>query len=92
MLTLTKNAITVVKTIVGQKTESAEGGLRISGSEAENSLSVSIASEPKPYDQIVENEGARVYLEATAAAELSDKKLDAEIDTEGAVTFAVAPA
>jgi hypothetical protein len=37
----------------------------------------------------VESSGARVFLEENAAVVLSDKVLDAQVDDEGAVRFAI---
>jgi len=87
VLTLTENASTVVKSIVDQSEGSQEAGLRISQDAADSpALHVMPTEAPQPGDQVLEEEGARVFLEETAAVTLDDKVLDAQVD-EGRVTF-----
>lgn len=91
MLALTDNATEVIRAI-GRHPEAPENvGLRIArppdGSEQ---LTVSTAVGPSEGDQVVEQEGARVFLEADAAQLLDDKVLDAHVDPDGAVQFLVA--
>jgi len=92
MLTLTENASTIVKTIAAQTTGTQDGGLRISSSTdpAAGDFAVAVAGAPEPSDEVVESDGARVFLEEGAAIALSDKVLDAEVNSEGAVRFAIA--
>ncbi len=92
MLTLTENASTVVKSIVDQTSEGQEAGLRIS-QDAEDSpaLHVMPTEAPQPGDQVLEEAGARVFLEETAAVTLDDKILDAQVDENGGVQFTIAP-
>lgn len=90
MLTLTDNAATVVKTIVSQTPEVADGGLRIDkGPEGGPDLAVSVVPAPLPGDAIVDSEGARVFLEGAVALTLDDKVLDAQVGDNGKVTFAL---
>jgi Fe-S cluster assembly iron-binding protein IscA len=91
VLTLTENASTVVKTIVDQTNTNQEAGLRIS-QDAEDSpaLHVMPTEAPQPGDQILEDGGARVFLEETAAVTLEDKILDAQVDDNGGVQFTIA--
>jgi len=90
MLTLTDNAAMVVKTLTVQGTESANGGVRISGSGTDDpGLKVAVTPEPQAADQVVEADGARVFVEQSAALVLEDKMLDAQVDDEGAVHFAL---
>jgi len=89
LLTLTENASTIVKTITDQTTDSEDAGLRFSQEAADASaLAISTADAPEPGDQVVEEGGARVFLEENAAGVLDDKVLDAQVD-EGRVTFLV---
>lgn len=91
MLTLTDNAATVVKTIAEQASESESTGLRITTSDTNaQELNLSVVPAPELDDQVVENAGARVFLEPGAAVLLDDKILDAQVEENGAVTFAVA--
>ncbi|MBY9076111.1 Fe-S cluster assembly protein HesB [Nocardioides sp. WL0053] len=91
MLTLTENASTVVKSIVDQTSEAEQAGLRIS-QDAEDSpaLHVIPTEAPQPGDQVLEDGGARVFLEETAAVTLDDKILDAQVDDNGGVQFTIA--
>jgi Fe-S cluster assembly iron-binding protein IscA len=92
VLTLTENANNVVKNIVDQAAQSGEAGLRISQDAADSpALHVMPTEAPQPGDQVLEEEnGARVFLEETAAATLDDKILDAQVDAEGGVQFTIA--
>ncbi len=90
MLTLTENASTVVKTLVDQ-TEGNEAGLRISQDAPDSpALHVIPSQAPQPGDQVLEEDGARVFLEETAAVTLDDKILDAQVDDRGGVQFTIA--
>jgi iron-sulfur cluster assembly protein len=42
-----------------------------------------LTSAPEPSDQVVEEEDARVFLEAPVAAALEDKVLDARLEDTG---------
>ena len=87
MLTLTENASTVVKTLVDQ-TEGNEAGLRISQDAPDSpALHVIPSQAPQPGDRVLEEDGARVFLEETAAVTLDDKVLDAQVDESGGVQF-----
>lgn len=90
MLTLTDTASTAVKTIADRALgEDADGGLRISTT-SEEGYAVAIATAPEASDVVVENHGATVFLEKEASDQLSDKVLDAQLDTDGSVSFAIA--
>ena len=92
MLTLTENASTVVKTLVDQTGSADEGGLRISQDAPDSpALHVIPTQAPQPGDQVLEESGARVFLEETAAMTLDDKILDAQVDDAGGVQFTIAP-
>lgn len=88
MLTLTENASTIVKDISTQPGLPETAGLRIT-SESQSELAVSAADQPQPGDQVVEQAGATIYLDETAAVMLDDKVLDAAVDSSGKVEFAV---
>jgi len=93
MLTLTENASTVVKGIADQIPEAS--GLRITSLPTEEaqppSFDVAPAAQAEPGDEVVESDGATVFLDGDAAQELDDKVLDASVDPEGRVEFALAP-
>lgn len=90
MLTLTENASTIVKTLTGQNTETEDAGLRIASSNPQSTaFAAAVAPIPEPADQVVEVSGARLFLEPSAAVALDDKVLDAQVDADGAVSFAI---
>lgn len=91
MLTLTENASTIVKDITTQPGFAETAGLRISSESAdEPSFAISAAEAPEPGDRTVEQNGATLYLDQGAAVMLEDKVLDAAVDPEGKVEFALA--
>lgn len=90
MLTLTENASTIVKDIA-ERTGGAEGaGLRISTDPGVNAaFAIAAADHAEPGDQVVEQDGATVYLESEVAEILNDKILDAGVDQTGNVQFSL---
>lgn len=96
MLTLTDNATAIVSTLVSRQSEAPDAGLRIHsttapGAEGGARLAVLVTADPEPQDQVVEISGTRLFLDEGAASALDDKVLDAGVDDEGAVSFAVMP-
>jgi Fe-S cluster assembly iron-binding protein IscA len=94
MLELTPIAVEAVKGIVSASEElSDDGGVRIvaqtSVQDEPPQLGLELASEPDAEDVVVEQEGARVFLEAAAAEYLDDKTLDAEVDESNRVGFKI---
>lgn len=89
MLTLTENASTIVKDITSQPGLAETAGLRITSGADDQSLAVSAAETAEPGDQTIEQNGATVYLDENAAVLLDDKVLDAGVDPEGKVEFAI---
>ncbi|QEV99400.1 Fe-S cluster assembly protein HesB [Microbacterium caowuchunii] len=88
MLTLTETAASAVKTISSQiPTEG--GGLRIRDTGPETGFELALAPSPEQGDAIVETDGARVFVDAAASAALDDRILDAEMDPDGSVRFAL---
>jgi iron-sulfur cluster assembly protein len=93
VLTLTENASTIVKTLVDQNLPTQDAGLRFSQLDGqESALTVATAEQAEPGDAVVEQNGAKVFLDETAAVALGDQVLDAEVDESGAVQFNIAPA
>ena len=89
MLTLTENASTIVKEISQQIPEA--NGLRITSADSgQPTFEVEPAASPEAGDQVVEQDGATVYLNEPAALQLDDKILDAGVDEQGGVQFAIA--
>lgn len=89
MLTLTDNAATEIKNLVAQPEVPADGGVRIA-SNGEGALTLALAGAPIEGDAVVEDSGARVFLEPSAGQLLDDKTLDAGVDPQGQVQFTLA--
>ena len=93
MLVLTHDAANIIRAIVDQSDAPDDGGLRISAREVdgdEATLELAVAPQPDALDEVVEQEGAQVFLEPIAAEALSDKVLDASVD-DGGVRFTLTP-
>jgi iron-sulfur cluster assembly protein len=86
MLTLTDNAILVIRDLTSQQAV-PDGGLRIASDPEAGSLVLALADQPVQGDQVVDSNGARIFLDSEAAQILHDKSLDAAVDDEGAVQF-----
>lgn len=92
MLALTDNAAEAVKDIVSATEEPLEtAGLRLvaEGAEAGANLQLSVAAFPADDDEVIDENGARVFLEPVAAKLLDDKILDARVD-QNRVAFTIA--
>lgn len=92
MLALTESAVHAVKDIVStSQAPSQTGGLRLvaepSGSQTH--LELSVVALPSEDDEVIEEEGARLFLDPEAAQLLDDKILDASVD-ENQVAFMLA--
>lgn len=90
MLNLTENASTIVKQIADQGGPEIAGLRFSSDGSSEEALAVSPAAAAEPGDHVVEQDGATVFLDATAAQQLDDKVLDAGVDENGGVQLAIA--
>jgi iron-sulfur cluster assembly protein len=86
MLTLTENACTIVKRYTDHPDTPDGAGLRIT-STADAQLAVTTADELPAGDHLVEQDGARVYLDPVAAEQLDELVLDAGIDDAGNIEF-----
>jgi Fe-S cluster assembly iron-binding protein IscA len=83
VLAITENAAEAIRGIVTAPEIPEGAGLRIATSSAAgapDSLEVSVAEVPAETDQVVDESGARVFVEERAIALLDDKLLDAQID------------
>jgi iron-sulfur cluster assembly protein len=82
LLTLTDNAVQAVKGIVSSLEETAEtGGLRVVADRAGTQVNfqLSVAALPGEDDEVIEDHGARLFLEPEASSLLEDTVLDASI-------------
>jgi Fe-S cluster assembly iron-binding protein IscA len=93
VLTLTESARDVVRDMVSAGDAPEGSGLRIAAEptgEGEAALSLAVAESPAEGDEVVEEDGARVFLEPQAASLLEDQVLDARLH-EDHVHFTVEP-
>jgi iron-sulfur cluster assembly protein len=92
LLALTDNAVEAVKGLVSFSDEAAAtSGLRLVADQVGNQVSflLSVVTLPAEDDEVIEEQGARVFLEPQAASLLDDKVLDATLDQDR-VAFAIA--
>jgi iron-sulfur cluster assembly protein len=92
LLALTDNAVEAVKTIVSSSEEASEGsGLRMVAERAgmEAHFRLSVVALPAEDDEVIDERGARVFLEPDAASLLEDKVLDASVE-QNQVAFTIA--
>ncbi|WDZ87102.1 HesB/IscA family protein [Micromonospora cathayae] len=87
MLTMTDNAVLVIRDLAAQQDVSDAGGLRIAADTAAGSLTVELVEQPAQGDQVVDTDGARIFLDSDAAELLTDTSVDASVDDEGVVQF-----
>jgi Fe-S cluster assembly iron-binding protein IscA len=84
MLTLTDEARTAIQSLTSTPDGPPEAGVRIVAATPPNGaapeLALGMAAAPEPGDQVVDDAGARVFLEPAAATSLEDQTLDARID------------
>jgi Fe-S cluster assembly iron-binding protein IscA len=89
LLALTDRAVQAVKEIVSSSEATPDtGGLRMAAepSEAPVRFQLSVAALPGEDDEVVEEQGARLFLDQQVAHLLEDKVLDASVD-EGQLAF-----
>jgi iron-sulfur cluster assembly protein len=90
MLAISDNAAEAIRGLLAAPEVPDSAGLRIAAPvTGEASFELSVATTPAEDDEVVEEQGAQVFLEPNAAALLDDKRLDAQVEA-GQVTFAIA--
>jgi iron-sulfur cluster assembly protein len=92
MLTLTDSAVSAIRTLTSQPEQpGGETGLRImaQGDGGASSFQLALVDGPAAGDQVVEEGGARVFVEAAAAEVLEDKALDAQVNEQGDLAFRI---
>ncbi|KIR65377.1 MULTISPECIES: HesB/IscA family protein [Micromonospora] len=87
MLTMTDNAVLVIRDLAAQEDVAEGGGLRIAADTDAGSLTIELVPEPVQGDQVVDHQGARIFLDSDAADLLTDTSVDATVDDEGVVQF-----
>jgi Fe-S cluster assembly iron-binding protein IscA len=76
MLTLSPSAVEAVDNLLHRPDVPEDAGLRIRTA-GEAQLTVAIAAGPEPDDQVIEEGGARVFVESEAVPMLDNAELDA---------------
>jgi Fe-S cluster assembly iron-binding protein IscA len=89
MLALTGEATTTIRRLTDESDYPETCGLRIAG-DVPGTLRVSLAAVPAEDDAVLDETGARVFLDPQALTALDDKVLDAAPGTDGTVKFAIA--
>jgi Fe-S cluster assembly iron-binding protein IscA len=82
LLALTDSAVQAVKGIVSSQEETAEtGGIRVVADHAGANVNfqLSVAALPGEDDEVIEEQGARLFLDREASSLLEDKILDANV-------------
>ncbi|MFI9639376.1 iron-sulfur cluster biosynthesis family protein [Micromonospora sp. NPDC051925] len=87
MLTMTDNAVLVIRDLAAQQDVAQDGGLRIAADTEAGALTIELVPVPAQGDQVVDTEGARIFLDSEAAELLNDSSVDASVDDEGVVQF-----
>ncbi|SCF44667.1 Fe-S cluster assembly iron-binding protein IscA [Micromonospora matsumotoense] len=87
MLTMTDNAVLVIRDLTAQQDVAQDGGLRIAADTEAGALTIELVPVPAQGDQVVDTEGARIFLDPDAAELLNDTSVDASVDDEGVVQF-----
>ncbi|NJP32097.1 adhesin [Micromonospora thermarum] len=87
MLTMTDNAVLVIRDLANQEDVAEDGGVRIAADPEAGSLTVELVERPVDGDHVVDNQGARIFLDEDAAELLGDASVDATVDDEGIVQF-----
>jgi Fe-S cluster assembly iron-binding protein IscA len=94
MLTLTNTAIEIISDLTSRPGTPETTGVRISPRTVEDGATgfqLTVAAGPATGDEVVESEGARVYLPPAVAEALTDQTLDAAVQGEGEVDFLITP-
>ncbi len=92
LLALTDSAVEAVKSIVSSSDEASEtGGLRMVAERAgtQANFQLSVVPLPAEDDEVIDEQGARVFLEPEAASLLDEKVLDASVEQDQ-VAFTIA--
>ncbi|MFC0531781.1 adhesin [Phytohabitans kaempferiae] len=92
MVTLTDNAIGLIRQLTDRPGLPVEAGLRIAigsaAGSAASALTVGVVSGPVNGDHVLDSAGARVFLDSEAVRALTGKSLDAAL-RDSTVTFTV---
>jgi Fe-S cluster assembly iron-binding protein IscA len=90
VLTLTDRAAEAIRVLTSQPGVPADTGLRMSmpaGSDGRLTLSL---EPPQPDDAVIEDAGARVFVQPDVVPVIGDRQLDGELDEQGEASFVLA--
>jgi Fe-S cluster assembly iron-binding protein IscA len=88
VLTMTPKALAVVRKVTANPKLDESSGLRIAHSNGKVApLQVHTATGPRPGDEVVERDGARIFLGREAARQVRGRLLDAVTERNGRVHF-----
>jgi hypothetical protein len=79
-----------IRALTNERGTMPDAGVRLANDPA-GALTVSLASAPFDGDQVLEESGARVFVDSNVVDELDDKALDAAVIRDGRVEFALRP-
>lgn len=85
MLALTHDAADAIETILTAPGMPEGAGIRIApapATDGRGTLEVTIASSPDADDKVIEESGARVFVQESVVEYLDGKTLDAQVDDE----------
>lgn len=87
MLTLTQNATAAIAGLLEGPGMPDSAGIRIASASRENgddpaAIQLGLAAAPDDHDSVIQESGARVFVEDTVIGLLDDKLLDADSDGE----------
>jgi len=92
MLTLTDQAVAVIRDLTTQPGLPTETGLRIARQDGgAGGLALSLAEGPQAGDEVIDDAGVQIYVQPDAAAALDDNALDARVNETGEVSFQLQP-
>ena len=87
MLTLTDQAVDVVRGLTQSPQAPEHAGLRLAP--GGDGLELSVVTDPVPGDEVIDNDGVRVFVEPQASQLLDEQTLDASV-SDGQVSFFLA--
>jgi iron-sulfur cluster assembly protein len=94
LLTITHDAADAIKTAIASLDAPDSAGVRISATtESHNgagpAIELSFVQEPLQEDEVLEDEGAQVFLAPEISPMVSDKTLDADYEPGGEIRFSL---
>lgn len=92
MLTMTTEAASAIHDLIDEGDLPEDAALRISSRAPDDgapAFALTLEVGPRPEDQIIEADGARVFVDPDVAPALDDKALDAHVTNDG-VEFVLA--